>query len=52
MLDLSIALQPTEKSYTFLLKDTSFKSSLSTLLDMLPRQNWDEKLFLLLALNL
>ena len=43
----------TEKLYTFPLKDTSFKSSLSDSLDMLPRQNRDGKLlFLLLALNL
>ena len=28
VLDLSIALQSTEKSYTFPLKDTSFKSLL------------------------
>ena len=39
MLELSIASLPTEKSYTFPLKDTSFKTSPSNLLDMLPRQN-------------
>ena len=52
VLDLSIALQSTEKSYTFPLKDTSFKSLLQTSLDMPSRQNWDRKLtFPLLALN-
>ena len=38
MSDLSIASSPTEKSYTFSLKDTSFKSSLSNLIDIFPRQ--------------
>ena len=41
MLDLSIALKSTEKPYTFPLRDSSFKSSLSNSLDMFPRQNGD-----------
>ena len=53
MLDLSIALSSNEKSYTFPLKDNSFKPSLSNSFYMLPRQNWDGELtFLLLGLNL
>ena len=39
MLDISIASQSTEKSYTFPLKDTSLKFSLLNSLAMLPRQN-------------
>ena len=45
MLDLSTALYSTEKSYTFPLKDTSFKSLLSNSLDMLPRQNRDDSYY-------
>ena len=53
MSNLSIEPESTEKSYTFLFKDTSSESTQSKLLDMLPKQNWDGKLtFLLLALNL
>ena len=53
MLDLPITLQSTEKSYTFPLKDTPFKSSLSNSSDILPRQNQGGRLlFLLLALIL
>ena len=51
--DLSVALWPTEQSYTFPFKDASPEPIGPNPLDMLPRQNWVEKLaLLLLALNL
>ena len=37
--DLSMASQPTEKSYTFPFKDTFSASMWSSFLDMFPRQN-------------
>ena len=53
MLDLSIELSSTEKSYTFPFKDTSQESLEPTLLDMLPAQNRVGKLtFPLLPLKL
>ena len=48
-LDLSIALQSTEKSYTLPFKDTSPDSKGLNLLDMLPWQNWVEKWTFLLT---
>ena len=39
MSNLSIEPESTEKSYTFLFKDTSSESTQSKLLDMLPKQN-------------
>ena len=53
MSNLSIELELTEKSYTFLFKDTCLDSVTINPLDMLPRQNWGEKLtFLLSDVNL
>ena len=49
MSDLPIALQSTEKSYTFPFRDTSLQSTTPNLLDMFPRQNWVEKLSFLLS---
>ena len=44
MSDLSRALQSTEKSYTFPLKDTSLTSIASDISGMFPRQNCVGKL--------
>ena len=53
MSDLSIELQSTEKSYTFLFIDTSLDSVALNPSDVLPKQNQTGKLtFLLPALNL
>ena len=50
MWELLIALQLTEKSYTFPFKGTSLESITPNLLYVLPRQNWVEKsTFLLLT---
>ena len=51
MSDLSIALQSTEKSYTFPLKDTSLTSIASDISGTFPRQNWVGKLIYFYGLS-